>query len=245
MSFKDRLNKEGVPTHIAIIMDGNGRWAKEQGEMRIFGHRHGVNAVRETLEGCIEVGIPYVTLYAFSTENWNRPQVEVQALMEIMVDSLTKEIDTFQKNNVKLNAIGSLTDLPPHCLKKLTDTIAQTSKNTTCTLTLALSYGSRKEITDAVRQIAEDVRRGNIKPEAITEQTISEHLYTKHIPDPDLMIRTSGEQRVSNYMLWQIAYTEFVFLPIMWPDFTREHLFECVYNYQHRERRFGKTSEQL
>lgn len=245
MSFKEKLNKDALPKHIAIIMDGNGRWAKEQGEVRIFGHRHGVNSVRETLEGCVEIGIPYITLYAFSTENWNRPEIEVQALMELLVDSLNREVATFNKHNIKLNAIGSLDDLPPHCLRKLHETMDMTQQNAKCTLTLALSYGSRKEITDAVKKIAESVRKGELNPKDITEETISERLYTTGIPDPDLMIRTSGEQRISNYMLWQMAYTELTFLPVMWPDFTREHLYECIYNYQNRERRFGKTSEQL
>lgn len=245
MSFKEKLNKNALPQHIAIIMDGNGRWAKEHGEMRVFGHRQGVNSVRETLEGCVEIGVPYITLYAFSTENWNRPEVEVQALMEILVDSLNREITTFNKHQIRLNAIGSLEDLPPKCRIKLQETMDMTRQNARCTLTLALSYGSRKEITDAVKKIALSVQRGELDPGSITERTISDHLYTKDIPDPDLMIRTSGEQRISNYMLWQMAYTEFTFLPVMWPDFTREHLYECIYNFQNRERRFGKISEQL
>lgn len=245
MSFREKLNKDTLPKHIAIIMDGNGRWAKEQGEVRIFGHRQGVNSVREALEGCVEIGVPYITLYAFSTENWNRPEIEIQALMELLVDSLNREVATFNKNHIKLNAIGSLEDLPVHCRHKLQETMDMTQHNSKCTLTLALSYGSRKEITDAVKKIAKSVKNGELDPADITEETVSERLYTCDIPDPDLMIRTSGEQRISNYMLWQMAYTEFAFLPIMWPDFTREHLYECIYHYQNRERRFGKISEQL
>lgn len=245
MSFKDKISKEALPQHIAIIMDGNGRWAQEKGEARIFGHQSGVNAVREALEGCVEIGVPYVTLYAFSTENWNRPKQEVQALMEILVSSLSSEIETFQKHHIKLNAIGNLEDLPAHCQATLQDTIQKTDANTHCTLTLALSYGAKKEITDAIRHIAQKVQNDELTIDGINEETVSQNLYTKGLPDPDLMIRTSGEQRISNFMLWQMAYTELCFLPIMWPEFTREHLFECIYNYQHRERRFGKTSEQL
>lgn len=245
MSFKDKISKESLPQHIAIIMDGNGRWAQEKGEARVFGHQNGVNAVRETLEGCVEIGIPYVTLYAFSTENWNRPKQEVQALMEILVNSLSNEIHTFQKHGIKLHTIGHLEDLPVHCQATLQDTIQKTSTNTQCTLTLALSYGSKKEITRAVQRIAQKIQNSELKIEDINEDTVSQHLYTSELPDPDLMIRTSGEQRISNFMLWQMAYTELCFLPIMWPEFTRVHLFECVYNYQNRERRFGKISKQL
>lgn len=245
MSFKDKISKESLPQHIAIIMDGNGRWAQGKGEARVFGHQSGVNAVRETLEGCAEIGVPYVTLYAFSTENWNRPKQEVQALMEILVNSLSNEIQTFQKQGIKLRAIGHLEDLPEHCQATLQDTIQQTSANTQCTLTLALSYGSKKEITRAVQRIAQKIQSNELKVEDINEDTVSQHLYTRELPDPDLMIRTSGEQRISNFMLWQMAYTELCFLPIMWPEFTRTHLFECVYNYQNRERRFGKISKQL
>ena len=245
MSFKDKINKESLPQHIAIIMDGNGRWAQGKGEERVFGHQSGVEAVREALEGSVEIGLPYITLYAFSTENWNRPKEEVQALMEILVNSLSSEIETFQRHHIKLNAIGNLEDLPEHCQATLKDTIEQTSANTKCTLTLALSYGSKKEITDAIRRIANKVKKNELNMDDITEETVSQNLYTQGIPDPDLMIRTSGEQRISNFMLWQMAYTELYFLPIMWPEFTREHLFESIYNYQSRERRFGKTSEQL
>lgn len=245
MSFKDKINTSTLPKHIAIIMDGNGRWAKEQGEQRAFGHKNGVTAVREALEACVEIGVPYLTLYAFSTENWNRPQEEVQALMELLVHSLATEVETFKKNRVKLNAIGSLGDLPQHIQEILQDTIRQTEENAVCTLTLALSYGSRQEITDAVKKIALKVQSKELDVNDISEQTIQDHLYTSDLPEPDLMIRTSGEQRISNYLLWQLAYTELLFLPIMWPEFEKENLYDCIYHYQQRERRFGKTGEQL
>lgn len=245
MDYKENIDKTNLPKHIAIIMDGNGRWAKEKGELRVFGHRNGVTAVREALEAAVEIGVSYLTLYAFSTENWNRPQFEVDALMELLVDSLNKELPTFQKNNIRVNTIGRSEDLPAHCRVTLQSTIDQTKDNTGCTLTLALSYGSRQEILDATKRIARQVLSGELKEEDINEEIFSHNLYTKGIPDPEMMIRTSGEQRISNYMLWQLAYTELFFLPIMWPEFSREDLFECIYLYQNRERRFGKTSEQL
>lgn len=245
MSFKDKIDKNRLPQHIAIIMDGNGRWAKEKGELRVFGHKNGVTAVREALEASVEIGLNYLTLYAFSTENWNRPQFEVDALMELLVNSLNQELPTFQENNIRVNSIGRMSDLPAHCQVTLQSTIEQTKNNTGCTLTLALSYGSRQEILDATKTIAEKVKKGEISVEDINEEMFSNNLYTHGIPDPDLLIRTSGEERISNYMLWQIAYSELFFLPIMWPEFSRETLFECIYLYQNRERRFGKTSEQL
>lgn len=245
MDFKNIINKDNLPQHIAIIMDGNGRWAREKGEDRVFGHQNGVNSVRETLEGCVEIGVPFVTLYAFSTENWNRPKEEVQALMEILVHSLSTEVETFKKNRVKLHAVGNIDDLPAHCQRTLQETIDQTEDHAVCTLTLALSYGARAEILQATKKIAQRVQNGELDTTDITEELFSENLYTKGLPDPDLMIRTSGEQRISNFMLWQMAYTEFAFLPIMWPEFTRDNLYECIYNYQNRERRFGKISEQL
>lgn len=245
MSYKDKIDHTNLPKHIAIIMDGNGRWAKEKGQVRVFGHKNGVTAVRETLEAAVEIGISYLTLYAFSTENWNRPEIEVNALMELLVDSLNKELPTFQKNNIRVNSIGHTIDLPTHCQATLQDTIEQTKHNTGCILTLALSYGSRQEILDATKSIAQKVKEGDLKIEEITEELLSNSLYTYNIPDPDLLIRTSGEQRVSNYMLWQIAYSELFFLPIMWPEFSSENLFECIYLFQNRERRFGKISEQL
>ena len=245
MSFKDKIDKNNLPQHIAIIMDGNCRWAKEKGELRVFGHKNGVTAVREALEASVEIGLKYLTLYAFSTENWNRPQFEVDALMELLVNSLNQELPTFQENNIRVNSIGRMSDLPDHCQVTLQSTIDQTKNNTGCTLTLALSYGSRQEILDATKAIAEKVKKGEISIDEINEDLFSQNLYTNNIPDPDLLIRTSGEERISNYMLWQIAYSELFFLPIMWPEFSRETLFECIYLFQNRERRFGKTSEQL
>jgi len=245
MSFKDKIDKKTLPQHIAIIMDGNGRWAKGLGKLRIFGHQNGVTAVRETLEGAVEIGIKYLTLYAFSSENWNRPKMEVKALMEILVNSLNKELPTFQKHGVRLNTIGNTQDLPANCQAKLAETIELTKNNSACTLTLALSYGARNEILEATKLIGEKLLKNELKLEDLNEQVLVQHLSTKDIPDPDLLIRTSGEQRISNFMLWQIAYTELCFLNKMWPEFTREDLFESIYQYQHRERRFGKTSEQL
>lgn len=245
MSLLEKIDKERLPQHIAVIMDGNGRWAKEKGKLRVFGHQNGVLAVRDTVEGAVELGIKYLTLYAFSTENWNRPKLEVMALMELLVSTISKETKTLMANGVRLNAIGNLNSLPDKCHKQLIEAIEKTSANTNCTLTLALSYSSRWEITEASRQIAEKVRDGKLKPEDITEELISAHLNTSGIPDPELMIRTSGEYRISNYLLWQIAYAELYFTPKLWPDFRRQDLFEAVIDYQKRERRFGLISEQL
>lgn len=245
MNFKQKINPKALPQHVAIIMDGNGRWAKGFGKLRIFGHQNGVTAVREALEGCIEIGVPYLTLYAFSSENWNRPKFEVNALMELLVDTLTKETKTFLENDIRLNAIGNIADLPENCKTKLKDTIALTKNNNKCILTLALSYGSRREIIDATKSIAKQVAEGKLNIEDIDENVFGNNLYTAGMPDPDLMIRTSGEQRISNYLLYQMAYTEFCFLQKMWPEFKRNDLFEAIYNYQQRERRYGKTSEQL
>lgn len=245
MSLLEKIDKERLPQHIAVIMDGNGRWAKEKGKLRVFGHQNGVLAVRDTVEGAVELGIKYLTLYAFSTENWNRPKLEVMALMELLVSTISKETKTLMANGVRLNAIGNLNSLPDKCHKQLIEAMEKTSANTNCTLTLALSYSSRWEITEASRQIAEKVRDGKLKPEDITEELISAHLNTSGIPDPELMIRTSGEYRISNYLLWQIAYAELYFTPKLWPDFRRQDLFEAVIDYQKRERRFGLISEQL
>lgn len=245
MNTIDKIDKTKLPQHIAIIMDGNGRWAKGLGKLRVFGHQNGVSAVREVLEGAIQIGIPYLTLYAFSSENWNRPKLEVKALMELLINSLTKELKTFQDNGVKVNAIGNLNELPPKIHATLLETIEATQHNTRCTLTLALSYGSRAEIVDATKSIVNKVLAGELKMDEIDESVFSNHLYTADVPDPDLMIRTSGEQRISNYLLWQMAYTELWFSPKMWPEFTRHDLFEAIYDFQNRERRFGKTSEQL
>lgn len=245
MSLKNKIDKSRLPQHIAIIMDGNGRWAKGLGKLRVFGHKNGVTAVREVLEGAIEVGIKHLTLYAFSSENWNRPKLEVQALMELLINSLNKELPTFQKNGVRVKAIGSLDNLPNNCQNTLANTIELTKNNSTCVLTLALSYGSRNEIIEATKKIAQKVATGDISLEDINDDLFSASLQTDGTPDPDLMIRTSGEQRISNFLLWQLAYTELWFSPKLWPDFTREDLFGAILDFQNRERRFGKTSEQL
>ena len=245
MSLKNKIDRSKLPQHIAIIMDGNGRWAKGLGKLRVFGHKNGVTAVREVLEGAIEVGVKHLTLYAFSSENWSRPKMEVQALMELLINSLNKELPTFQENGVRVKAIGSITNLPSNCQKTLADTIELTKNNTTCVLTLALSYGSRDEIIETTKKIAQKVAQGEIKVEDINDNLFSENLQTAGTPDPDLMIRTSGEQRISNFLLWQLAYTELWFSPKLWPDFTREDLFGAILDFQNRERRFGKTSEQL
>lgn len=245
MSLKNKIDRSRLPQHIAIIMDGNGRWAKGLGKLRVFGHKNGVTAVREVLEGAIEVGVKHLTLYAFSSENWNRPKLEVQALMELLINSLNKELPTFQTNGVRVKAIGSLDSLPNNCQNTLTNTIELTKNNTTCVLTLALSYGSRNEIIEATKKIAQKVVAGDINVEDINDELFSSNLQTDGTPDPDLMIRTSGEQRISNFLLWQLAYTELWFSPKLWPDFTREDLFGAILDFQNRERRFGKTSEQL
>lgn len=245
MNFKEKINLKSLPRHVAIIMDGNGRWAKKQGLLRALGHQRGTKAVRDVVEGCAEIGIKNLTLYAFSTENWSRPKLEVDTLMKLLVSSLKKEIKTLQDNNIRLNAIGNLQTLPPSVRKELLDVIQKTSSNTRMTLTLALSYGSREELVRAMCEIGQKLERGEISLKDIDESVINEHLYTRKIPDVDLLIRTSGEQRISNFLLWQIAYAELYFTEILWPDYRRQDLFEAIYNYQNRERRFGKTSEQL
>ncbi|MDF2853252.1 Undecaprenyl pyrophosphate synthase [Sphingobacterium multivorum] len=245
MSFLDQIDSIKLPQHIAIIMDGNGRWAKQKGKLRVFGHQNGVKAVREALEGCVKANIKFLTLYAFSAENWNRPKLEVMALMELLVTSLKKEIKTFQENGVRLNVIGDITKLPSNAQKKLQETIEATKENTHCTLTLALSYSSRQEIVDAARNLAQQVKDGKLHAEEINDELFAANLYTQNLPDPDLLIRTSGELRISNFLLWQIAYSELCFLDKMWPEFTKEDLFKSIVDYQQRERRFGKTSEQL
>ena len=245
MDIKDTIDKTRLPEHVAIIMDGNGRWAKERGQLRVFGHKNGVAAVRDTVEGAVEIGIKYLTLYAFSTENWNRPKLEVSALMELLVHTINKETKTLMDNGVKLNAIGNLDQLPPKCYNRLQEAMLKTINNTNCTLTLALSYSARWEITEAARQLARQVQSGELTPEDIDESQIARHLATHGIPDPELMIRTSGEQRISNYLLWQLAYAELYFTDKMWPEFRRNDLFDALATYQNRERRFGLTSEQL
>ncbi|HEY0771619.1 MAG TPA: isoprenyl transferase [Sphingobacteriaceae bacterium] len=245
MGLKEQIDLERLPQHVAVIMDGNGRWAKEKGKMRVFGHKNGVLAVRDTVEGAVEIGIKYLTLYAFSTENWNRPKLEVAALMELLVSTINKETKTLMENGVRLNAIGDLKSLPSRCYQQLQEAIDKTKDNKNCTLTLALSYSSRWEIVDAVRKIAVKVENKELSSEDITEQVISDHLNTAGMPDPELMIRTSGEYRISNYLLWQMAYSELYFTPKLWPDFRREDLFEAVIDFQKRERRFGMISEQI
>ncbi|WP_224999766.1 isoprenyl transferase [Cesiribacter sp. SM1] len=243
--MKERLDLHNLPRHIAVIMDGNGRWAKRQGAARVFGHRNAIQAVRETTEGCAEIGVQYLTLYAFSTENWNRPKAEVNALMELLVSTIRKEVGTLQKNNVKLNHIGNLDDLPGSCQKQLHEAISQTQHNTGLTLTLALSYSGRWEIMQAARNLMKAVQEGKMAPEALTQELFEQQLCTHPIPDPELLIRTSGEMRISNFLLWQLAYTELYITEVLWPDFRREHLYEAILSYQQRERRFGKTSEQI
>ncbi len=234
-----------LPHHIAIIMDGNGRWAKERGEDRLFGHLHGVESVRDIVEGCAELGINYLTLYAFSTENWDRPQNEVSGLMELLVETIRKEVPTLNKNNISLRVIGDIKMLPEAAKKELEDAILETAANTGLTLIMALSYSSRWEIINAVKQIAELVKNGDLQPGDITQDTLQHYLCTSSFPDPELMIRTSGEFRISNFLLYQLAYTELYFTPALWPDFRKENLYEALLEYQNRERRFGKTSEQV
>lgn len=245
MSLKENIIKERLPKHIAIIMDGNGRWAKQQGNARIFGHRNAIKAVRDVCEGCAELGVGYLTLYAFSTENWNRPKMEVSALMDLLVSTINSETETLIKNNIRLNAIGRLTDLPEKVLTNLKEAISRTKDNTGLTLTLALSYSSKMELVDAFRKIAADVKDGKISADQIDDSVISRSLYTGNMPDPDLLIRTSGELRISNFMLWQLAYSELYFTSTFWPDFDKEELYKAIVDYQQRERRFGMTSEQL
>lgn len=244
-SFKDKLNSKKIPQHVAIIMDGNGRWAAKHGSARIQGHEHGVDAVRSTVEGAGEIGIKYLTLYAFSTENWERPRDEVDALMSLLVHAIENETDELMKNNVRLGAIGDLEKLPKKVIEKLNDCIDSLKDNTGLNLILALSYSSKWEITDAVRKIASDAKNGMIEPEDIDDKLFEKYLCTSHLPHPEILIRTSGEYRISNFLLWQIAYSELYFLKKLWPDFRKEDLFEAVYDFQNRERRFGKVSEQL
>ncbi len=245
MSYKDQIEMDKLPQHLAVIMDGNGRWATQKGLLRYIGHENGSKAVNEVVEGCAEIGIPFLTLYAFSTENWNRPKIEVELLMKLLVSSLKKEIKTLKDNSIKLNAIGNLDALPKKARKELMDVIEKTKNNKRMTLTLALSYGSREEIIKTIKEISLKVKNNLISPHDIDETVINNHLYTQNLPDVDLLIRTSGEQRISNFLLWQIAYAELYFTETLWPDYTKNHLFEAILNYQNRERRFGKTSEQL
>lgn len=244
-ALKERIDTGRLPRHVAIIMDGNGRWAKQQGEHRIVGHANGVRSVREALQACTELGVEYLTLYAFSTENWNRPQSEVDALMDLLVNTVVKELDELDQNAVRLNAIGDLESLPEGCRNTLHEAMARTASHSRITLTLALSYRSRWELVEAVRRLAKEVRSGALDAEAITEAHLSAALCTADMPDPELLIRTSGEQRISNFLLWQIAYAELWFTPVLWPDFRKEHLFQAILDFQGRERRFGLISEQV
>jgi undecaprenyl diphosphate synthase len=245
MSSKEQLIQDKLPRHIAIIMDGNGRWAKKKGNIRIFGHKNAVNSVKDTAEACAELKIQYLTLYAFSTENWNRPKMEVKALMELLIATINSEIDTLLKNNIRLKAIGQLHDLPKNAYNKLMEAIERTKENDGLTLTLALSYSSKVEIVNAIKEVAKQIKEQKLNPEQIDESCFESFLYTQGMPDPDLMIRTSGEQRISNFLLWQLAYTELYFTDILWPDFTKEDLYTAICDFQNRERRYGKISEQI
>ena len=239
------INLEKLPHHIAIIMDGNGRWAKLQGKPRVFGHKSGVTAVREVTEAAAEIGIKYLTLYAFSTENWSRPSIEVNALMSLLVETVRKELDTLKKNNIRLFAIGDLSQLPDKTRKALLEGIEKTKYNTRMTLVLALNYSARFEILNAAKKMAETINKDGKRVDEIGTEEFSSYLTTNGIPDPELLIRTSGEQRISNFLLWQIAYSELYFTPVLWPDFKKEHFYSAIIDYQNRERRFGKTSEQI
>tara|TARA_Y100001954_G_scaffold103161_1_gene112303 strand:+ start:109 stop:843 length:735 start_codon:yes stop_codon:yes gene_type:complete len=239
--FLEKIDKENLPNHVAITMDGNGRWAKTQGKFRVFGHQNGVKAVKDTVEAAAELGVKYLTLYAFSTENWNRPKVEVDALMSLLISTISKETKTLMDNNIRLSAIGNLNDLPKKCQKKLQDAIDKTKKNNRTTLILALSYSSKWEIINAIKQIVKD----GVSEEDINEEMFSQYLTTKGVPNPELLIRTSGEQRISNFLLWQISYSELYFTEKLWPEFNKEDFYEAIFEFQKRERRFGKTSEQL
>lgn len=245
MDYKHQIKKERLPRHIAIIMDGNGRWAKKLGMMRVLGHKQGVNVVREITEEAAQLGIQYLTLYAFSTENWNRPKEEVDALMSLLVNTIVSETDTLMKNNVQLLSIGDLNRLPNDTKRNIQDCIAKTSSNTGLKLVIALSYSARWEIIQAVKNIAQSVKNEEMQIEQIDEQVFSSALTTKEMPDPDLLIRTSGELRISNFLLWQLAYAELYFTDCLWPEFTKEEFYKAIVEYQGRERRFGKTSEQI
>lgn len=244
-TLKDKIDIERLPQHIAVIMDGNGRWAKEKGKMRIFGHQNGVGAVRAISEACAELGVKYLTLYAFSTENWNRSQLEVDALMRLLSKTIAEEVKTLNDNDIRLNAIGDLKRLPKYNYDALMKAIDETKDNKRMTLTLCLSYSGRWEIAQAAKTLAEKVKSGELDIEQIDENAFSKYLSTNDMPDPELLIRTSGEERISNFLLWQLAYSEFYFTDVFWPDFGKENLYSAIVSYQNRERRFGKTSEQL
>jgi undecaprenyl diphosphate synthase len=243
--LRDKINTDNIPSHLAIIMDGNGRWAKQQGFLRTLGHESGSKSVKRIIQECLDLGVEYLTLYAFSTENWNRPKLEVDTLMRVLINSLKKELKTMQEGNIKMNAIGNINKLPKNAQKQLNEVIDKTKDNTKMTLTLALSYGSREELVNVVKIISDKVKNNIISIDNIDDSIINEHLYTHNLPDVDLLIRTSGEHRISNFLLWQIAYAELYFTDVLWPDFKEKDLHEAIISYQKRERRFGKTSEQI
>ena len=243
--MKEVLDRERIPRHSAMIMDGNGRWAKKKGAMRIFGHRHAIQAVKDAIEGAENLGVKYLTLFSFSTENWSRPQDEVNGLMELLVKTITDEVPMMMNNNIRLESIGDIDSLPPSAYEKLMEAKKITSTNSGLTVILALSYSGQWELTQATKRIAQKISEGKLKVEDINQNLVAEHLETAGIPDPELMIRTSGEYRISNFLLWQLAYTELHFTPVLWPDFRREHLEAAILDFQKRERRFGKTGEQV
>jgi undecaprenyl diphosphate synthase len=245
MDLKSKIDLQRLPKHIAVIMDGNGRWAKRMGKPRVFGHKNGVQSVRDITETCAELGVEYLTLYAFSTENWSRPAFEVNALMTLLVETVRKEVKTLMDNDIRLAAIGDIDKLPSKTQKALLEGIDATKDNKRMTLVLALNYSARWEIRKAVQILAERVKSGEMSSDQINDEVISKHLSTAHIPDPELLIRTSGEQRISNFLLWQIAYAELYFTDVFWPEFGKDHLYQAILNFQNRERRFGKTSEQI
>jgi undecaprenyl diphosphate synthase len=245
MELKEKVDINNLPKHIAVIMDGNGRWAKQRGGLRIFGHKSAITAVRETVEAAAELGVEYLTLYAFSTENWSRPASEVSALMQLLVTTIRKETATLNKNNIRLQTIGDTESLPKGCQQELMEAMEMTKGNSRMTLVLALSYSGRWELTQAMRKLAVKVEQGELAASEINERMIADNLATAGMPDPELLIRTSGEMRISNFLLWQLAYTELYITELLWPDFRKEHLYEAIISYQRRERRFGKTSEQL
>lgn len=245
MTGKAEIDSQNIPAHVAVIMDGNGRWAKQRGGLRVFGHQSAITAVRETVEEAAEVGVKFLTLYAFSTENWNRPALEVTALMQLLVHTIRQETATLLKNSIRLQAIGDISSLPANCRRELAEAIELTKTGTRMTLLLALSYSGRWDLTQAAQRLAADVANGKMHAADITEATVSNYLATAGIPDPELLIRTSGEQRISNFLLWQLAYTELYITDLLWPDFRREHFRDAIRSYQRRERRFGKTSEQI
>lgn len=245
MNLLENIDQNNLPTHLAIIMDGNGRWAKKQGLLRALGHESGTKSVKIIIKACAKLGIENLTLYAFSTENWNRPKLEVDTLMKILIKSLKKELPTLIENNIRLNTIGNIEKMPVSAQKELLDVIEKTKNNTRMTLTLALSYGAREELVNAVKNISDKVKNNIISIDAIDDSIINQHLYTQNLPDVDLLIRTSGEHRISNFLLWQIAYAELYFTDVLWPDFKEQDLYAAIISYQKRERRFGKTSEQI